>query len=182
VRARFPWKAVVVGGVALSVVGAAVLARGRPLDKPRRVALIGDSYAVGLGPELEKLLPDFKYEGRTGTRTGQWASHAAACGECGDWLTSFKPDLVLVALGVNDGASPNPSNYHAIVQALHGIGARVIWIEPPAAVAAPAVRDAIAALGVGVVPATPTPLAADGLHPISYGGWAREIAQAVARG
>jgi hypothetical protein len=177
---RIPWKAVAVVGVVSSGLGAlALVTRKHAPVSSKRVALIGDSYAVGLRPELTKLLPTFKAAGVVGTNTAQWASHSTACGSCGDWLTTFKPDVVLVALGVNDGSAPNPTNYQTIVRALHGIGARVIWIEPPAGVDTPAVRDVIASLGVTTIPATPTPLAGDRLHPISYNQWAQTIAQAV---
>ena len=149
---------------------------------PKRVALIGDSYAVGLGPELTKLLPNFQFEGHVGTNTAQWTNHDPACGKCGDWLPAFKPAIVLVSLGVNDGTAPDPVNYHAIVSALHGIGARVVWIEPPAGVTSPGidrVRAVIASLGVQTVPALPLPMRADGVHPVSYGPWSINIAQAV---
>jgi hypothetical protein len=188
-----PWKAVAVGGLVLGGLGALMLL-GRRSEAapatPRRVALIGDSYAVGLGPELAKLLAGFQCqgdgfictgascEGHAGTNTAQWATHAKECGHCGDWLTAFKPDVVLVSLGVNDGSAPNPANYQSIVSALHGIGARVIWIEPPAGVKTPS-RAIIRSLGVPTVPGTATPLASDGLHPASYGTWAQEVARAV---
>ena len=175
-----PWKAIAVGSAVLGAIGVITLVARKKTPIPKRVALIGDSYAVGLGPELEKLLPDFKFSGAVGTNTAQWASHAAACGTCGDWLTAWKPDTVLVSLGVNDGATPNASNYQTIVRALHGIGARVVWIQPPAGVNAPAARGIIDSLGVVEVPATRTPLSTDGLHPVSYTSWAHEIARAVA--
>lgn len=182
-RLAVPWKALAAGGAILGGIGALVLASRSSKPTPhKRVALIGDSYAVGLGPELAKLLPDFRYAGVVGTNTAQWASHSAACGSCGDWITAFKPDVVLVALGVNDG-NPNLSNYQTIVKGLHGLGARVVWIEPPAGVNAPAVRSIIASLGVQTVPATTVPLAGDGLHPAAggYKIWAQEIVTAVAQ-
>lgn len=181
---RIPWGTIAFGGIVAAAIGAVVLASRRskaPLPAPQRVALIGDSYAVGLGPELAKLLSIFKFEGHVGTNTGQWAAHAAACGQCGDWLAAFKPTLVLVSLGVNDGASPNSTNYRSIVRGLQSLGARVVWLQPPAGVNTPAVRATINALGVPVVPAPTTPLAADGLHPRSYGDWAAQIATAVAQ-
>jgi hypothetical protein len=171
-----PWKAVAAGAAALGAIGIAVLISRRELgsEAPKligRVALIGDSYAVGLGSELAKLLPDFQHEGRVGVGTATYKTPP--------WLAPFEPDIVLVSLGVNDGAAPNPANYQAIVRALHGIGAKVVWIEPPAGVRNDAVRQVIASLGVATVPATTTPLAADGLHPAGngYSVWAREIAQ-----
>lgn len=179
---RFPWTALAAGGIALGVIGVLVPALASSSERPQRraanrVALIGDSYAVGLGPALSKLLPDFAYEGHQGTNTLQWARHSIECGQCGAWLHSFRPDVVLVALGTNDGI-PDMSNYQAIVQAIHGIGARVVWIQPPAPVVTPS-RTVIASLGVPTVPATRTPLRSDGLHPTSYAPWAQEIAQVV---
>ena len=181
-RSGIPWGAIAFAGTAVAALGAVVLvsrSSKTPLPAPKRVALIGDSYAVGLGPELAKLLPDFKFEGHVGTRPDQWLSHAAACGQCGDWLASFKPDVVLVSLGVNDGATPNPTTYQSIVSRLQSLGARVVWLQPPAGVNTPAARAVISSLGVPVVPATATPLATDGLHPRSYSQWASEIAGAL---
>lgn len=176
----FPWKAVAIGGAVL--VGAAVLVKRHDEaapKAPKRIALIGDSYAVGLGPELAKIFPEFKFEGYVGSHTWEWANHNDACGQCGDWITAFKPDVVLVSLGVNDGNSSNSGHYQTVMKGIQKIGARVVWIEPPAAVNVPAARKAIAALGVKTVPATNTPLAADGLHPKSYAPWAQEIAGVV---
>jgi hypothetical protein len=186
VARHIPWKTVAVGGVlAAGALGAASLISTRSsastAKPPGRTALIGDSYAEGLGPELAKLLPDFRFEGHTGTSTAQWVRHAPACAQCGDWLTTFKPELTLVSLGVNDGSRPDTADFQAIVRALHGIGTRVLWIEPPAAVRTPA-RAVIESLGVQFVPGTATALASDGLHPKSYKGWAEEIARAVNRG
>ena len=180
---RDPSKVVAVGSAALAAIGVAVLVTKRESAAPatpRRVALIGDSYAVGLGPQLEGMLPNLKYEGHVGTNTSQWANHAAACGQCGDWLTAYQPDVALVSLGVNDGGAPDLANYQTIVRALHGIGARAVWIEPPAAVNAPNVRGVIASLGVQVIPAMAMAMAPDGLHPASYRPWAQAIAQAIA--
>lgn len=162
--------------VTLNAVSRSSKAAGPP--RRSRIALIGDSYAVGLGPELAKMFPDFKFEGHVGTNTSQWAHHNAACGACGDWLTAFAPDVVLVSLGVNDNGSANVANYQEIVRALHGIGARVVWIEPPenVTVNTTPVRRAIASLGVPTVPATHTTLSSDGIHPRSYAPWAREVA------
>lgn len=174
---------IAIGGAALTALGIVVLAsRKKPtLPSTQRVALIGDSYAAGLGPELAKLIPNFKFEGHVGNTSSQWANHSAACGACGDWITAYKPDVVLVSLGVNDGTAPNIANYQRIVQALHGLGARVVWIEPPASVKTTS-RNVIASLGVPTVPATNTPLASDRLHPKSYSAWAQEVTAAIPPG
>ncbi len=176
---RSHWKAVAVGGAVVGTAGViAILAGRRSAKAPGPVALIGDSYAVGLGPELAKLLPGFRYEGHVGMSTLGWLS----CNACGNWLPTFAPDVVLVSLGVNDGTAPISSNYQSVVQRLHGIGARVVWIEPPAAVNAPSARAVIESLGVQIMPAQVLPMASDQLHPTGAGYqiWAQEIAQVVA--
>lgn len=178
-QSGWPWESLLSGVAAFAVIAAvAGLASARsPPATPalRRVALIGDSYAQGLGPELTKLLPALRYEGHRGIGTHGWVQ----CANCGSWLASYQPAIVLVSLGVNDGNSANPTDYHAIVQQIHGLGATVIWIEPPAGVNTPATRSVIATLGVQTVPATATPLSPDHLHPQSYVPWAAEIAKMV---
>jgi hypothetical protein len=93
---------------------------------------------------------------------------------------------VLVSLGVNDGAHPDQANYQEIVRSLQKTGARILWIEPPARVRThdtTRMRLIIASLGVPHVSATYTPLDAQyGLHPVDYGPWAQEIAQAIREG
>jgi len=180
----FPWKAVLIGGAVIGT-GVAIVQAVKKLGpgsttKPiGRVALIGDSYAVGLGPELDKILPEFKFEGHVGTTVSQWADRVrSACDQCGDWLTGYVPDIVLVSLGVNDGATPSRYDYVRIVNGLSKIGAKIKWIEPPAAVNTTS-RAMIRSLAVPTIPGTQTPLAADGLHPKSYTQWAREIASAL---
>jgi len=163
----------VLGAVAL------IASKGRSAKPAKRIALIGDSYAIGLGEELEKLLPDFEWEGHVGTTTRQWANRVrTACDRCGDWLTAFKPDVVLVSLGVNDGATMDPTYYQSIVRGIQAIGAKPVWIEPPAAVQTVS-RDVISTLGVQTIPATTTPLSSDGLHPRDYEPWAKQIVEAL---
>jgi lysophospholipase L1-like esterase len=176
--------AIAAGGFTLGVAGVVASVAGRAeaakiQTQKRRVALIGDSYAVGLGPELAKLLPGLRSEGHVGTSSAEWANHGTRCVNCGDWLTAYQPEITLVALGVNDGNAPNSANYHTIISALHGIGSKVVWIEPPAGVRAPVLRAVIGSLGVQVVPGANVPLAADGIHPSSYKPWARDIARAI---
>jgi hypothetical protein len=172
------WPVLAPIGAIVGTLGVVAIAsrRSAAAPQPYRVALIGDSYAVGLGPELAKRLPDFKYEGRVGIGTSAWVD----CAACAAWLPAYQPTVTLVSLGANDGVAPNATDYQAIVRALHGIGSRVVWIDPPAGLAnRSAVRAAIASLGVPVVPATQTPLGPDGVHPLSYDAWAGEVARAT---
>ena len=176
-QARY-WPWIAAAGLALGAVGAAASVVGQGRTRARatpaqRIALIGDSYAVGLGPELAKLLPNFSAAGRVGSNTTEWASWLPG------WLTTYQPTLTLVSLGVNDGNAPNGTNYHAIVSALHGVGSNVVWIEPPAGVNAPAIRAMIESLGVPIVRGAQVQLAADGLHPVAYFPWAAVIARAI---
>jgi hypothetical protein len=148
----------------------------RSEPKARRVALIGDSYAVGLGPELQKLLPDFKFEGRVGAGTHSYLVPS--------WIAAFKPTLVLVSLGVNDGADPHRNDYVEILRQLYATGlSNIVWIEPPVGPRFTLrLHNLLATLGVRIIPAVTTPLATDRLHPSSYVPWAQEIARAVANG
>lgn len=169
---RFPWKAFAAGGLVLGT-AAFVLRTKQAEPKAARIALIGDSYAVGLGPELKKLLPDFESEGRVGAGTRSYVVPP--------WLATWKPALALVSLGVNDGQRPDRNNYVEIIRQLYAAGVKqIVWIPPPEGVRAPQLRELLGTLGVRVLPATNTPLAGDGVHPRSYGPWAREIANARA--
>lgn len=184
-----PWKVIAAAATAFAgTVGLLVYAAGESMNRGavsavrrRRVALIGDSYAVGLGPELAKVMPDFVgYRGIVGSSPAQWSSGEA---DVWRWLRDLGPTTVLVSLGVNGGAV-STADMHAVVSAVHGLGARAVWVEPPAGVTAPgvdlpAVRRAVESLGVSYVPATGTPVGADGLHPTSYQKWAAEIAKVV---
>src|SRR5258706_14040990 len=102
----WPWGTVAAIGGGFAALGLVALVKRSGSREPPpnpRVALIGDSYAVGLGPELAKRLPDFQFEGHVGTTTAQWATRAPACGRRGAGVLASRPALVLVALGVNDG-------------------------------------------------------------------------------
>jgi len=157
------------------------------LPASMRVALIGDSLAVGLGPQLQKLAAKdnipFQYEGHSGTTPKQWATHAVECGQCGDWLAAFKPTIVLVVLGTNDlgYTTPPRSYYETIRDRIQALGATVVWVDPPTMPndRLAAVRTVIASLGVPVFPPANIPISRDDIHPVSYVGWAQQIWQAI---
>ncbi len=179
------WRpALLAGAGVLGVASIAALAasRRRP-RRARRFALVGDSYAVGLGPQLEQLLPDFHYEAHGGTNTAQWARNSTACGTCGSWIAAYRPDVTVVVLGVNDGGGSVAADYRTIAERIARTGSRIVWVQPPADVYTnpDLVRQTIDSLGVVTVPPTQTPLSSDGVHPQAYGGWAREIAQYARR-
>jgi hypothetical protein len=174
-RATTAEKVWLVGGVAAGV--AALVWAWWPWTKSgaKRVALIGDSYAVGLGPQLATLMAaqnvPFKYEGHIGSTVAQWNSTPT----WGSWLPSFGPSLTLISLGVNEYLNPSPS-----LPAYRALAARVsgaVWVMPPNVPKSPltSVRSTIEQVGVPVVPAATIPIGSDGIHPTSYTGWAAFI-------
>lgn len=186
------------GELAILAAGAAALfiasrSRARAADRrtpaaASRIALIGDSLAVGLGPLLGKLAQAdgvvFQHEGHVGTRARQWATHAAACGHCGDWLDSMRPTLALVSLGTNDVASSMTAEapfYAQIRDRIRALGASVLWLAPPRIERAGlvAVRKVIDGLGVTTfhTELLTIPLGPDGIHPTAagYSAWADAI-------
>jgi hypothetical protein len=183
--------ALLIGGAAAGFTLLAVLlkrssAAPAPARGPSRIALIGDSFAVGLGPPLQHLYAPptlFQYEGETGTTPKQWAT-ATGCGPCGSWLPAWQPTIVLVSLGMNDYANPHPdaAYYQTIAEGIASLGATCVWLEPPSVPKSPltAVRAIIESLGVPVIKAPAgLPIGADGVHPVSYAPWAAAIAQQV---
>ena len=178
VSGRFPWKAVAIGGAAALGVAAIVWPERNQWSKKRpRVALFGDSYAQGLAPWMKTTGAFSAFEGDGIVGLNTWQAKIPA------WLPEFQPEVVLVSLGVNDGNSPNVANCQRIIQTLHGMGAKVVWIQPPVSVNTPA-HVMIDSLGVPTVPALVLPMA-DRLHPTrqGYGTWASsvtEVAQRVA--
>lgn len=170
-----------------TLLGLALASRRTP--RPRRIALIGDSLAVGLGPALEALaardLVPFRYHGAVGTTPKQWATGAPACGACTRWLAGFAPTDTLVVLGTNDlGAEPDPSWYEGVREEVLRTGSACTWVQPPEmpAHSLAAVRATINATGCAVIPAARVPMGPDGVHPTPAGfqQWAWKIWGAVA--
>jgi fermentation-respiration switch protein FrsA (DUF1100 family) len=164
-------RTLVVGGLVLT--GAALLAWLLWPKRPRRIALIGDSLAVGLGPQLAKLAAaagvPFQYQGQTGSTVAQWL----ATPSWGAWVPSFGPSTTLIELGTNDYLNPSPSL--AQYRQLAGKFPNAVWIMPPDEPKAPMpqVRAVINQVGVPVIPeATGLSYGADGIHPSNYAAWA----------
>jgi lysophospholipase L1-like esterase len=153
---------------------------------PKRMLLVGDSLAVGLGAPLKKLAADkgigVAYDGKVGTTSSAWASGPSLPAD----LQKDKFDVVLVSLGTNDmptgwGAEQVASYMATIVGKIQQSGARAVWIAPPRmrTLREDAVRQAIASLGVPVFPsdALDIPRGGDSIHPTAtgYAGWAGAI-------
>lgn len=142
----------------------------------KRVLLVGDSLAVGLGPPLKRLASDrgvgVAYDGKPGTSVADWASLPTIEKD----LKRDRFDLVLVCVAGSPEASASAlqRDMIAVVRKASAAGAKVVWVQPPGA-PQPA-HAASAALGVPVFPtsALDVPLGPDGVHPtaIGYAGWA----------
>jgi hypothetical protein len=174
--------AALIGGGALASAAIIWLAfRSRGI---RRIALVGDSLAVGLAPQLKPLFASrgiaFQSEAHSGTTPLQW-SNGNCGGQCGSWLSSSQPDVTLVVLGTNDiGYSPSPpvAPYQALVKKWPN----VVWVQPPMMPSdrLAGVRQVINDLGVPVIPAQQgLSFAQDNIHPTNYAPWAASIAAAL---
>lgn len=173
-------------GAAVAVVGILVLLTSRAVGKqgPRRVLLVGDSLAVGLAPNLQRLASfagdSFAAEATTGTRSDQWAPKMPSL------LTKYDPTLVLISLGTNDANMSDPTQnrgyVRSIVEAVRASGARLVWILPPTLppkLKAQPVRDMIVDTGIETYDSylIQIPRAGDGIHPTpsGYSSWASAI-------
>lgn len=124
----------ILGGLALAAVGLALRPRPRRCPRASRVALIGDSIAVGLAEPLAELSTSCAVsldaaspyvgahvEGWTGARLNAVLDGA--------------PHVVLVSLGGNDFARPDLETVQAhvmdVVARIRAAGAEPVWIEPP---------------------------------------------------
>ncbi len=164
---------------------------------PRVIVALGDSLTAGLG-----VTPDQAWPALLGQRLARegWNYRVVNAGVSGDttagglsrlpWVLRAEPDLVVVALGANDGlrgqsVAAMRSNLAAIVERVRARGARVLLVGmrmPPnygerytrefAAAFADVARRASTAFvpflldGVAAVPALNQ---ADGIHPNAEG-------------
>ena len=153
------------------------------------IILVGDSYAVGLGPACAEppALPagpglKFNSNGVVGSNTAQWAEVVGEAAKQRNWK------WLVWSLGTNDaGAPPDKLRgqiaHIAEVAKEHGSG--LCWIRPPRAVLAKVPKAEAAWLEWGrVVGAGRTfdtdshvkvELSPDGLHPLSYRPWAEAL-------
>lgn len=143
----------------------------------KRLLLLGDSLAVGLGTPLRTLATDARAEmvvmARQGTRIAQWAEAALP-----------EVDIALVSLGTNDMRLLQPETEREVlallVQRLHAAAGRVVWLAPPVMPFPDrGVRAMIAGAGVEVFPSLGLTIARgpDAVHPTAagYAGWAAAI-------
>jgi lysophospholipase L1-like esterase len=114
-----------------SAAGQSVILRSLPPGT--KLALLGDSYGVGLDPTLKQLAAEFSvpfFDSVVGgTSATQWALDS--------WLApvlAFGPNVALVSLGANDFQRTDGDKVraaiHALCTKLRAAGARVLWISP----------------------------------------------------
>ena len=127
-------RALLFAALALSIVGA------RPAHAERVIAALGDSLTAGLGVAADEAYPA-RLEARL-AREG-YAYRVVNAGVSGDttagglrrvdWVLRARPEIVIVALGANDGLraqSPQAmrENLAAIVKRVQAAGARVLLV------------------------------------------------------
>jgi hypothetical protein len=156
---------------------------------PKRVALVGDSLAQGLGPQLaaiaERAGVAFTTKGKQSTRVHQWVIDP----DLGPAVGSPPADLVLVCLGTNDMRTASPelagAEAGALADKIAGMGASVAWIGPPrltfdTGAFRPALARACAERNVRIFDSTAVDFerSPDGIHATAQGyrTWAEEIA------
>jgi lysophospholipase L1-like esterase len=171
----------------------------RNLSK-ERIAIIGDSLAVGLGPKLSTLAKEtntpFYSGGAGGSSIRQWSVGTITK----SWnlkdnlnnMIAFKPSIVLISLGTNDangidsfGESVEKTIDKDIQNLLNKInvtGASIIWITPPNIrkfSSMPRVREHIHNSKVQTIESNDIDikLSSDGIHPTGEGylTWANAI-------
>lgn len=158
-----------------------------------RLLLIGDSLAVGLGPQLQAIAKDqkvpFDAVAEVGTRIDQWATRA----DLDQHLAAFKPTLVLVSLGTNDAymqgdwvVGRQQAALQALLAKIKASGAEAVWIGPPTLPLK--TSNGIVPMLKATIPsshyfpsdtALQLPRGPDGIHPTvaGYAGWAGALWQ-----
>lgn len=145
----------------------------------RRVLLVGDSLAVGLGPAARADGATVTAKG--GTVARQWISRgwfAAA-------LEAARPELVLVSLGTNDATGQIDAGTFAaqaaqLEQLARARGARLVWLfPPPMPFSLDAIRAGLSRAEIDVLePPAGLSRSSDRIHltPAGYAAWWRAVA------
>jgi lysophospholipase L1-like esterase len=104
-----------------------------PLPKGTRVLQIGDSFAAALGGELSKLLKEAGLRSTLEYKTASYIPNWSYEGDVPKFVSSYRPDLVLITLGANEIEIPKPEErIKPIKHLVSTLGGRpCVWILPP---------------------------------------------------
>lgn len=93
---------------------------------------VGDSFAGALGIELNKVLKNLGVQGYLKYKVPSYIPGWASGKELPEYLTKYKPDLVLVTLGANEMEIGDPGQRAPLIRKLvERIGDRpCVWIAP----------------------------------------------------
>jgi acyl-CoA thioesterase-1 len=127
--------------VALVIVALALLLAAAPAPADERVIVaLGDSLTAGLGVAAEEAYPALLERRLRGSGFPYRVVNAGVSGDTSagglrrlDWVLRARPEIVIVALGANDGLRGVPiaalrDNLTAIVTRLHARGVRVLLV------------------------------------------------------
>jgi len=101
-----------------------------------RLALIGDSYAVGIGLYLQQLSEEcgtayYRYAAVEGSGVRKWDQPLWV----GNQLDAAKPTAMLISLGGNDFRDRDPveilAHINGLLDKIRAAGCRPLWISPP---------------------------------------------------
>jgi|SRR6187402_2262593 len=104
-----------------------------PLPKGTRVLQIGDSFAAALGGELSKLFKDAGLRSTLEFKTASYIPNWSYEGDIPKFVSSYRPDLVLITLGANELEIPKPEERVKPIKHLVSSlsGRPCVWIAPP---------------------------------------------------
>lgn len=181
-----PWLWLVVAAVLAADGGPAPAAKQAA---PSRVALVGDSLAVGLATPLRRELEPrgaaLRVQAATGAHAGMFTAGAGAQA-LGKLLAEWRPELVLVSLGTNDTvpgatlAAKLPERFALLRQRASSAGARLVFLEPPPLPwSREPIHQAAAHAGAPLLLSPAVEQASDRIHPTpaGYAAWSKHIAK-----
>ncbi len=118
---------------ALAALTMALAAQVGAEDSERKILLVGDSMAWSLGLEMQPLVEAGGDEFRFRHKTSDSIRAFAANNRLKEDLIKYKPDVVLISLGSNEGLIPKPESLAAPIKKIVAqVGdTPCYWIGPP---------------------------------------------------
>lgn len=100
-----------------------------------RIIMIGDSQVGGLGPNIKRLIKNFDFVSKRGSKASDWLkpkNHTWSA-----WIKNTNPRAIIVVLGTNEAVSSTQSqafarNLQNLCEHLASLSeAIIIWVTPP---------------------------------------------------